>query len=102
MRGLINPMLTYFWANAGRELDLNISSWNLSGASPAQIAVNAANHSNPDLRRLWEKITIELAKVNPGLLRRIANQIALNRTDWPENARVAQKIDNILANLSPN
>ncbi len=102
MRGLINPMLTYYWANAGRELDLNISSWNLSGSSPAQIAVNAANHSNPDLRRLWEKITIELARVNPGLLRRIANQIALNRTDWPENARVAQKIDNILASLSPS
>lgn len=102
MRGLINPMLTYYWANAGRELDLNLSSWNLSGSSPAQVAVNAANHSNPELRRLWERITIELAKVNPGLLRRIANQIALNRTDWPENARIAQKIDNILASLSPS
>jgi uncharacterized LabA/DUF88 family protein len=102
MRGLINPMLTYYWANAGRELDLNISSWNLSGSSPAQIAVNAANHSSPELRRLWERITIELAKVNPGLLRRIANQIALNRTDWPENARIAQKIDNILASFTPS
>jgi uncharacterized LabA/DUF88 family protein len=102
MRGLINPMLTYYWANAGRELDLNISSWNLSGSSPAQIAVNAANHSSPELRRLWERITIELAKVNPGLLRRIANQIALNRTDWPENARIAQKIDNILDSFNPS
>ncbi len=101
MRGLINPMLTYYWANAGRELDLNLSSWNLSGSSPAQIAVNAANHSNPELRRLWEKITIELARVNPGLLRRIANQISLNRTEWPENARIAQKIDNILASFTP-
>jgi hypothetical protein len=98
MRGLINPMLSYFWANAGRELDLNVSSWNLSMSSPAQIAVMAANHPNPDLRKLWQAITTELAQVNPSLLRRIANQIMLTRSDWPENARVAEQIEGILAN----
>lgn len=102
MRGLINPMLSYYWANAGRELDLNISAWNLSMSSPAQIAVYAANHPNTDLRRLWQSITEELAQVNPGLLRRIANQIMLNRSDWPENARVAEQIETILANLNPS
>lgn len=101
MRGLINPMLSYFWANAGRELDMNISTWNLSGSSPAQIAVFAANSSNSDLRRLWYQITEDLARVNPGLLRRIANQVALNRNEGPENARVAQLIDEILTNISP-
>jgi hypothetical protein len=101
MRGLINPMLSYYWANAGREMELNVSSWNLSMSSPAQIAVYAANHPNSDLRRLWYKITVELAQVNPGLLRRIANQIMLNRSDWPENARVAEQIESILANLNP-
>ena len=101
MRGLINPMLSYYWANAGRELDLNISAWNLSMSSPAQIAVYAASHPNPDLRRLWQKITEELAQVNPGLLRRIGNQIMLNRADYPENPRVAEQIENILADVSP-
>ena len=50
MRGLINPMLAYYWANAGRELEINVSSWNLSMSSPAQIAIYAATHPNPDLR----------------------------------------------------
>ena len=99
MRGLINPMLSYYWANAGRELELNISAWNLSMSSPAQIAVYAANHPNPDLRKLWHRITEELALVNPGLLRRIGNQIMLNRADYPDNARVAEEIEGILAGV---
>jgi uncharacterized LabA/DUF88 family protein len=101
MRGLINPMLSYYWANAGRELELNVSAWNLSMSSPAQIAIYAATHPNSELRTLWQTITEELAQVNPGLLRRIANQIMLSRTEWPENARVAEQIENILVNLAP-
>lgn len=96
MRGLINPMLAYFWSNTGRELDINVSSWNLSMSSPAQIAVYAATHPNPDLRKLWHKVTADLAEVNPGVLRRIANQLMLSRTDHPENARVAEQIEAIL------
>ncbi len=97
MRGLINPMLAYYWANAGREMELNISSWNLSMSSPAQIAVFAATHPNPELRHLWERITEELAQVNPNLLRRIANQLMLNRSETPENTRVAEHIEAILS-----
>lgn len=99
MRGLINPMLAYFWSNVGRELDINVSSWNLSISSPAQIAVNAAMHPNPDLRRLWQKITHELARVNPNVVRRIANQLMMNRSDYPENGRVAEQLEEILANI---
>jgi hypothetical protein len=101
MRGLINPMLAYYWANAGRELEINVSSWNLSMSSPAQIAVCAASHPNSDLRSLWWTITEELAQVNPGLLRRISNQILLSRSDQPENARVAEQLEAILANTTP-
>jgi hypothetical protein len=97
MRGLINPMLAYYWANAGRELELNVSSWNLSMASPAQIAVYAATHSNPELRRLWGQITEELAQVNPSLLRRIANQLMLSRVESPENMHVAEYIETLLS-----
>lgn len=99
MRGLINPMLAYFWSNTGRELDINVSSWNLSMSSPAQIAVYAATHHNPDLRKLWYKVTTDLAEVNPGVLRRIANQLMLNRADHPENQRVAEQIETILSEV---
>jgi uncharacterized LabA/DUF88 family protein len=101
MRGLINPMLSYYWANAGRELDINISSWNLSMSSPAQIATMAANHPDLTLQKLWGNLTIELAKVNPGILRRIANQLYMNRNDGPESARTAEIIDEILVDHAP-
>ena len=101
MRGLINPMLAYFWANAGRELDVNVTAWNLSMSSPAQIAVYAATHPDPDLRRLWHRITLELARINPGLLRRISNQLRLGQSEYPENARVVEQLDEILLESTP-
>jgi uncharacterized LabA/DUF88 family protein len=101
MRGLINPMLSYYWANAGRELELNTSAWNLSMSSPAQIAIYAATHPNSDLRKLWYSITEELAQVNPVILERIGNQITLSSSDQPENLRVAEQISGILDSLTP-
>jgi len=100
MRGLINPMLAYFWSNAGRELDINVSAWNSNMSSPAQIAVSAATHPNAELRKFWQKITLELARVNPGLLHRIANQLMISRSDNPENGRVAEQMEEILSNAS--
>ncbi|HSQ27139.1 MAG TPA: NYN domain-containing protein [Anaerolineales bacterium] len=100
MRGLINPMLAYFWSNAGRELDINVSAWNLSMASPAQIAVYAATHPNVELRKFWQMITMELARVNPGLLHRIANQLMLSRTENPEHGKVADQMEEILSEAS--
>lgn len=100
MRGLINPMLSYYWANAARELELNVSAWNQSMSSPAQIAIYAATHPNQDLRRIWQKLTQELAEVNPALLRRIANQIHINRSEDPEYARVGEQIESILASVA--
>ena len=100
MRGLINPMLAYFWSNAGRELDINVSAWNLSMASPAQIAVYAATHPNIELRKFWQTITTELARVNPGLLHRIANQLTLSRTENPEHGKVAEQMEEILSEAS--
>jgi len=97
MRGLINPMLAYYWANAGRELDLNINAWNLSMSSPAQIAVYAATHPDLRLRKLWRNITFELAHISPGLLKRISSQLMLNREDSPENIRAAEEISEILS-----
>ena len=100
MRGLINPMLAYFWSNTGRELDINVSSWNLSMSSPAQIAVYAATHPNSELRKFWQMVTTELARVNPGLLHRIANQLMLSRAENPEHGKVAEQMEEILLTAS--
>jgi hypothetical protein len=48
------------------------------------------------LRKLWHRVTSDLAQINPSVLRRIANQLMLSRAEYPENARVAEQIEAIL------
>jgi uncharacterized protein (TIGR00288 family) len=96
MRGLINPMLSYYWVNAWRELGLNAGNPSLNTTTPAEIAVRAATHENQDLCGLWYSMTTGLAEVNPGLLRRVANQIRLNRGESPVYAQVADTLEEML------
>jgi hypothetical protein len=96
MRGLINPMLSYYWANAGRELNINTSAWNLGAASPTQIAVAVATYPDATLQKRWRQLTLDLAQVNPGLLRRVADQIMLNRSESAEYAQVSEMISSII------
>lgn len=96
MRGLINPMLSYYWVNAWRELGLNAGNPSLNATTPAEIAVRAATHENQDLCRLWYDMTNRLAEVNPGLLRRVANQIRLNRGESATYAQVADTLEQML------
>ncbi|HUN22627.1 MAG TPA: NYN domain-containing protein [Anaerolineales bacterium] len=92
MRGLVNPMLAYYWANAGRELGITVAAKSL----PAQSAVFAATHSNPDLQALWRQITRDLVEVNPTLVRRVAKQIRLNRGEGAEVRQVADELEAML------
>jgi uncharacterized LabA/DUF88 family protein len=96
MRGLINPMLSYYWVNAWREMGLNAGNPNLNATTPAEIALRAATHENQELCRLWFAMTSSLAEVNPGLLRRLANQIRLNRNESPLYGQVADQIEQML------
>jgi hypothetical protein len=96
MRGLINPMLSYYWANAGREMHINTSGWNLGGASPAQIALAVATYPDSELHERWKTLTRDLAKVNPDLVLRIANQISLNWSESPEYTEVVEQIQQII------
>lgn len=96
MRGLINPMLSYYWVNAWRELGLNAGNPSLNATTPAEIAVRAATHENQELCALWFQMTNNLAEVNPGLLRRVANQIRLNRTESPAYQQIADQIEQML------
>ena len=96
MRGLINPMLSYFWVNAWRELGLSMGNPSTGAASPAEIAVQAASNENQELVELWFDMTSKLAQLNPGLVRRVVNQIRLNRGDSPVNAQVAEQLEQML------
>ena len=96
MRGLINPMLVYYWANAGRELGVDVSSWNLSSALPAQVAMHAVTHENEDLVARWRDRTRALAEVNPGVLQRVVEQIRHNYADQPAYMLAADEIQRIL------
>ena len=96
MRGLINPMLCYYWVNAWRELGMSAGNPSLNASSPAEIAIRAATHDDPELCRLWFAMTNSLAEVNPGLIRRVANQIRLNRSDTPVAVQVADTLEQML------
>ena len=96
MRGLINPMLSYYWVNAWRELGMNAGNPSLNATTPAEIAIRAATHDDPALCRLWFAMTNGLAEVNPSLVRRVANQIRLNRTESPMAIQVADQLDQML------
>ncbi len=96
MRGLINPMLSYYWVNAWRELGLTAANPSLNTTTPAEIAINAATHENQELCKLWFTMTHKLAEANPGLLRRVANQMRLNRAESPVYGQVADSLDQML------
>ena len=89
-------MLSYYWANMGRELEINTNPWNIGVATPAQIAVSVAAYPNENLHQQWYEQTKALARVNPGLLQRIIDQIQLNSSDSPENIQVAEEMQAML------
>jgi len=96
MRGLINPMLSYYWLNLYREEGLIYEPLK----SPASIAVQLATSENEKLRQKWLESTQALASINPGLLRRIAAQIEL-LTGVQESEQVASQIDRMLEASAP-
>ena len=96
MRGLINPMLSYYWVNAWRELGLTAANPSLNTTTPAEIAISAVTHENQELCKLWFTMTQKLAEVNPGLLRRVANQMRLSRAESPVYGQVADSLDQML------
>ncbi|MEZ4870112.1 MAG: NYN domain-containing protein [Caldilineaceae bacterium] len=96
MRGLINPMLSYYWVNAWRELGMNAGNPSLNATTPAEIAIRAATHEDPELCRLWFAMTNSLAEVNPSLVRRVANQIRLNRNESPITTQVADQLEQMM------
>jgi hypothetical protein len=91
MRGLINPMLSFYWRNLARELRINLET----RASPAEVAIQVATVDNEQLQSSWMEATRALAHINPGLLQRIVNNIRL-LTTHPRSAGVADLMEEML------
>jgi len=91
MNGLINPMLTYYWVNLARELNVTFKP----ADTPALTALQAATHANSSVQQVWCEATTELGKVNPRLVRRVAEQLRLERKDSREAQQVADQLDTL-------
>jgi hypothetical protein len=92
MRRLINPVLHYCWKNLAREMGVELPYT----TSPISTAIQMATHANPELQQKWEEATRQLAQVNPGVLRRVANQIRLIPEDSQQNIQVAEQIERMV------
>lgn len=65
---LVNPMLSYFYAIAGKELDATVLP-NLGRAPACQVALHLHNHANPQVGEGWESLASQLGEVNLGIIR---------------------------------
>ena len=91
-RRLINPMLHFYWRNLAREMRIGLEFT----TSPVNLAIQMATHTSTELRDKWQEATGQLAQVNPDVLRRVASQIRLIQGDSPQNAQVAEQIEQML------
>lgn len=93
MRGLINPMLSFYWRNLAREMNIELRF----AMSPAEVAIQLATTENILLRDKWIEATRTLARINPGILRRVAHNIRFLTSD-PRSSEVADLIESMLDN----
>jgi hypothetical protein len=92
MRGLVNPMLHFYWRNLGREMGIDLPYTTL----PAELATMMAMHPNQELQEKWRLATRTLAGINPDVLQRVADQIRLIQEDSEANAMIATVIEGML------
>jgi hypothetical protein len=49
-----------------------------------------------ELREKWQEATRQLAQISPDVLRRVAGQIRLVQGNSPQNAQVAEQIEQMV------
>ncbi|MDQ1301047.1 MAG: hypothetical protein QG637_968, partial [Chloroflexota bacterium] len=72
---LVNPMASYFYAIAGKELDEPVPP-NLGRSLAYQVALRIHNHANPQVAAGWESLMGRLAEANLGMIRQTHREIA--------------------------
>ena len=71
---LVNPMASYFYAIAGKELDEPVPP-NLGRSLAYQVALRIHNHANPRVAAAWEDLMRRLAEANLGMIRQTHREI---------------------------
>lgn len=92
MRGLINPMLHFYWRNLGGEMGIDLPHTTL----PAELATILAKYPVQELQNRWREATKDLAAINPDVLQRVADQIRLVQEDSEVNGQIAAEIEGML------
>jgi hypothetical protein len=72
---LVNPMSSYYFAIAGKELD-EIVPPNLGRSPACQVAWRIHNHANPQVIATWEDLIRCLAQVNLGIVRQTLRDLS--------------------------
>jgi hypothetical protein len=85
-------MLSFYWRNLAREISVDLQYTTL----PSELAIQMAKHPNTEVRARWRKATECLAKINPRVLGRVAEQIRLVRGDVEQTAQVARQVEQML------
>jgi uncharacterized protein (TIGR00288 family) len=79
---LVNPMVSYFFALAGKQLDESVPP-NLGRSPASQVALRIHGHARPAVGMLWEEFVERLAKVNLGLVRQVHRDLIAMITPGP-------------------
>ncbi len=99
---LVNPMASYFYAIAGKQLNETVPS-NLGRSLAHQVALRIHNHDNPQVAEAWESLMGRLAEVNLGIVRQtyreIADQISPLTQAGGDGLARAERTRAFLANL---
>lgn len=76
VEGLINPMLTYYWGSAFRELGLRMpTGFQGRMLMPAEIGRKALEHENEELRQKWQELADALEEINPELMEEVHSEM---------------------------
>lgn len=71
---LVNPMASYYFAIAGKQLDEPVPS-NLGRSLAHQVALRIHSHDNAQVAAGWEELMERLADVNLGMIRQTHREI---------------------------
>ncbi len=92
MRGLVNPMLQFYWRNLAAEIGEPVTH----ATRPSSLAIEMATHPNPTLRKKCQETTETLASINPDLLRRVADQIRVAQENSELSTQIAAEIEQMI------
>jgi uncharacterized protein (TIGR00288 family) len=88
VRGLMRPMLSYYFAIAGRRFDPTYQA--PANASPVQMAMQLHHHPNPAVGRAFEDLLARLSAVNATPIRMLLKQLPTVPHDAVQKERTLQ------------